>query len=106
MVATPAKPVLFFCPARPRIVRAEVGQEWAGRVALGQTALLQDDGDSTVTWRGKVVRISDWLTQRRAILQDPLEVQDARTVECIIQPEKGPPLRINQKLRVTLLPGG
>jgi multidrug resistance efflux pump len=106
LAGMPAKPVLYFCPARPRIVRAEVSQEWANRVAAGQAAQLQDDGDPMLTWRGKVVRVSDWYTRRRAILQDPLEVQDVRTVECIIQPEKGPVLRIGQKLRVTITPGG
>jgi hypothetical protein len=35
-------------------------------------------------------------------MQDPLEAQDVRTVECIIEPESSSPLRIGQKLRVTI----
>src|SRR5438309_2139339 len=36
-------PPLTFCPAGPRVVRAEVEQEWAGRVQDGQIATIQDD---------------------------------------------------------------
>jgi multidrug resistance efflux pump len=98
-----ARPAIDFCPDRPRIIRAEVLQERAARLALGQSVLLEDDGDPTLHWRGKVRRISDWYTRRRSILHDPLEMQDVRTLECIIEPEAGAPLRIGQKMRVTIV---
>jgi multidrug resistance efflux pump len=98
------QPAFYFCPDRPRIVRAEVTQEKAVRLAAGQSVLLEDDGDPSLNWRGKLRRVSDWYTRRRAIMQDPLEAQDVRTVECIIEPEFAPPLRIGQKLRVTIAP--
>jgi multidrug resistance efflux pump len=99
----PKQPVMLFCPDQPRLIRAEVEQEFAGRVALGQGATIQDDSGASGAWRGKVVRISDWYTQRRSILQEPLQFNDVRTLECIIELEPGqPPLRIGQRVRVTL----
>jgi multidrug resistance efflux pump len=87
---------------------AEVEQEFARRLKLGQTAIIQDDTALTNdTWKGKVARISGWYAQRRSILLDPMQFNDVRTVECIIEVEandKLPALKIGQKLRVTLLP--
>jgi multidrug resistance efflux pump len=97
------QPALFFCPNVPRIVRAEVEQEFAARVAVGQTALIQDDATGGGEWKGKVDRISDWYSQRRSILLEPLQFNDVRTLECIIRIDPGqPPLRIGQRVRVTM----
>jgi multidrug resistance efflux pump len=99
----PRQPALEFCPAGPRIVRAEVEQEFAGRVALGQSAVVQDDSNTGATWRGKVVRLSDWYTHRRSIVQEPLQFNDVRTLECIVRLDPGQPaLRIGQRVRVRL----
>jgi multidrug resistance efflux pump len=94
---------VHFCPKQPRIVRAEVPQEFAGRVAVGQSAILEDDSQAGQTWTGKVVRVSDWFTQRRSVLQEPQERNDVRTLECIVQPDPSEkPLRIGQRIRVVL----
>ncbi len=99
------QPALFFCPNAPRIVRAEVEQEFAGRVAVGQKATIQDDATGGGEWHGTVDRISDWYSQRRSILLEPLQFNDVRTLECIIKldlkPDQ-PPLRIGQRVRVTM----
>jgi multidrug resistance efflux pump len=98
-------PPLVFCPAGPRVVRAEVEQEWAGRVQDGQVATIQDDtsSGSGPAWTGKVVRLSDWMAHRRSILPDPSQLHDIRTLECIIALDPGqPPLRIGQRVRVAL----
>lgn len=103
----PSQPVLHFCPAQPRLIRAEVEQEFAGRVALGQTARIQDESCPGATWRGRVIRISGWFAPRRSVLQEPLRINDVRTLECIIAPEPNqPPLRIGQRVRMTLGPKG
>jgi multidrug resistance efflux pump len=101
--AQPKQPAVLFCPTGPRIVRAEVEQEFAGRIALGQIASIQDDSKASVKWQGKVIRISDWYTHRRSILQEPLQFNDVRTLECIIEldPHQDAP-RIGQRVRVTL----
>jgi multidrug resistance efflux pump len=108
ILGMPARqPAIWFCPQLPRIIRAEVEQEFAGRVAVGQDAAIQDDTSAAVTWRGKVIRIADWYTHRRSILQEPLQLNDVRTLECIIALEPGqPPLRIGQRVRVVIGPGG
>ncbi len=105
--ATPRQPAVLFVPAGPRIVRAEVDQEWADRVAVGQVAFVQDETNTTTRylWRGRVARVADWYTQRRSSLGDPTQFQDVRTLEVIIElAPNQPPLRIGQRVRVTLEP--
>jgi len=99
----PKQPAILFCPKGPRIIRAEVDQEFAARVAVGQDAYVQDDGSASLTWRGKVTRMSDWYTHRRSIIQEPLQLNDIRTLECLITLDPGqPPIRIGQRVRVML----
>ena len=76
-------------------------------MAVGQAARIEDDSTGGGEWRGKVVRVSDWFAQRRSKLLDPLQYNDVRTLEAIIEfdPQPNPPLRIGQKVRV-LLEGG
>jgi multidrug resistance efflux pump len=102
----PKQPAVLFCARGRRVIRAEVEQEFAGRVAVGQTALIQDDASGGPTWPGRVLRLSDWYTQRRSILPEPAQFHDVRTLECLIaiDAEKAP-LRIGQRVRVTLRPG-
>ena len=57
---------------------------FAQRVEVGQPAVVEDDGDSGNTWRGHVMRISDWYTQRRMIAEEQLQLKDVRTLECLI----------------------
>ena len=96
-------PAVFFCPDQPRIVRAEVPQEFADGIAVGQSCLIQDEAQLGETWRGQVARVSGWFTQRRSILQEPLQQNDVRTLECLIRLEPGQrPLRIGQRMRVTI----
>jgi len=103
-VGLPAKgPAIFFLPAGPRIVRAEVEQEYANRVAVGQRAIIEDDSRSGGTWEARVIRVSDWYTHRRSILLDPLQFNDVRTLECILELIPGPtPPRIGQRVRVLM----
>jgi multidrug resistance efflux pump len=103
LAALPRQPAAQFCPQSPRIIRAEVEQEFAGRVVQGQIASVQDDRIPGATWRGKVTSISDWYTHRRSILQEPLQFNDVRTLECIIQLDPGQPEpKIGQRVRVSL----
>lgn len=100
----PVKPALSFCPDGPRIIRAEVEQEFAHRVRVGHAAMIRDDTTtSDQAWQGKVVRVSDWYTHRRSILQEPLQFNDVRTLECILELDPNqPPLRVGQRVRVTV----
>jgi multidrug resistance efflux pump len=99
----PRQPAVQFAPAGPRIVRAEVPQEFAGGVAEGQTATIHDDSRTGPMWRGKVTRVSDWYTHRRSMVLEPLQLNDVRTLECILTLDADqPPMRIGQRVRVTL----
>jgi hypothetical protein len=102
----PTRPAVLFCSKGPRIVRAEVVQEFAGSVAAGQPVIIRDDSRATTTWRGKVRRLSDWYSHRRSIWQDPMQYNDVRTLECIIdlEPEQLP-LRIGQRVLVQVVAG-
>ena len=56
----------------------------------------------TVPRPGRAVRVGDWFGPRRVRENHPLQVFDERTLECNVIPERGPPLRIGQKLRLTI----
>jgi multidrug resistance efflux pump len=96
---------VWFVPAGPRFVRAEVEQEFAHRVHLGQEAVVQDVENAAASWAGKVKRVADAFLPRRSngegltISNGP----EARTLECLIElaPTPTPP-RLGQRVRVSL----
>ena len=103
----PREPAVMFCPDKPRILRAEVEQEFASRLVLNQTVVIRDDVTNSPLFTGKVTRISDWYSHRRSMVQEPLQFNDVRTLECIITPDPNdrPPVRIGQRVRVTFEAG-
>jgi multidrug resistance efflux pump len=106
---SPQHPVLLFCPSVPLIVRAEVEQEFASRVEVGQIALIQDDATGGGSWRGQVKSLSGWYSHRRSMLLEPLQFNDVRTLECIVtldQDQDLSQLRIGQRVRVSLARSG
>ena len=99
---TRPEPAIIFCPGRPedRIIRAEIEQEFAGKVKPGMLAVVQDDARLSGRWEGEVQSVSDWFTHRRSPLLEPRQFNDVRTLECIIKLKPGqPPLRIGQRMR-------
>ncbi len=102
--STSRQPAVLFAPDRPRIVRAEVEQEFVGRVSVGQRAEIEDDSTSDGrTWKGHVDRVAEWFAPRRTIIPDTPTLLDVRTLECIVKLDKDqPPLRIGQRVRVRL----
>jgi multidrug resistance efflux pump len=104
-------PAVIFCPAGPKIVRAEVEQEFAGRLLPGQMVTIHDERSSGAGWTGKVTRIGDWYSFGRRQAPDPfhLAVNEVRTLECIItlEPSTNAPPRLGQRVRVvTTAPTG
>jgi multidrug resistance efflux pump len=106
VVGAPARqPAVIFCTGGRRIVRAEVEQEFARGLAIGQAAAIRDDSTGEGSWAGRVIRISDWYTQRRSVMPEALQYNDARTLETIIELDAGQPaLRFGQRVRITLRP--
>ena len=103
VVGQPGQPApVLFSPQAPIVVRAEVEQELASRVRPGQEARVRDEMAGDGPWKGTVVRIGR-VYARRQNRTDPTQFQDVPTVECLVRLESGhPPLRIGQKLRVSL----
>jgi hypothetical protein len=85
----PKTAAIEFCPKAPRIIRAEVLQEWASRVKEGQEAVIEDDTGAGARWHGKVKHVSDWYTHRRSMLQEPFQYNDVRTLECLVSVDGG-----------------
>lgn len=101
----PRGPAIEFAPKGPRIVRAEVLQEWADRVFIGQEVHIESDPRTTQQWKGKVSKISDWIKQKRNPIMEPLVFNDVRTLDCVIEIIAGPKdLRIGQRVRATFMP--
>jgi multidrug resistance efflux pump len=99
----PNQAAVLFALSGPRLVRAEVDQEFAPAVKVGQAALVQDDAPSGLTWHGRVLRVADWYTQRRNPTHEPFELRDVRTVECLIALDADQALpRLGQRVRVTI----
>ncbi len=99
------QPAIQFRPDRPLVVRAEVEQEFVGRIAVGQAAVVEDEFQAGGPWRGRVLRIADWHSQHRALLQQPPRFTDVPTVECLITLDPDcPRLRLGQRVRVTIGP--
>jgi HlyD family secretion protein len=94
---------LLFAVQGRRVVRAELDQEFVSQVHAGQPALVRDDSPSGISWRGKVLRVADWYTQRRNLSYDASQIRDSRTAECLIALDAGQPEpRLGQRVRVTI----
>jgi multidrug resistance efflux pump len=100
--SNPRQPAIQFAAQRPLLVRADVGQEFAGRIRLDQNVVILDDVTSQECARGKVVSISRWYAPRRNAASEMLTMNsDFRTLECIIQIEStSQDIRIEQRVRV------
>jgi multidrug resistance efflux pump len=104
---SPVRPAIVFAPDEPRIVRAEVEQEVAGRVAVGQAVQVQDDLATGILGEGTITRLSNWYLPRRTFLLDPARFNDTRTLECVIKlGPTSPSLRIGQRVRLLIQPSG
>lgn len=105
---TTRDPAFWFVKTGAPIVRAEVTQEFARRVALGRVADIEDESDPDQHWTGKVVEVPDQFLPKRlgtAGLLDIMPVSDDRVLECqvSVDPEPGRAApRFGQKVRVTL----
>jgi multidrug resistance efflux pump len=97
-------PAIQFCPAGPRIIKAEVDQASAALVKVGQKVTVEDDSHAPGQWTGKVKWVADWFTNPRpVIVPDPNQPADARMMECWIELDRGQPtLKINQRVLATI----
>lgn len=96
-------PPVQFLPKGPKIVRAEVLQEWAMLVKVGQEVDIEDDTFQGPVWKGKVKSLSNWFAPKRERIIEPFMLNDVRTLECMVEViDESPPLRIGQRVRVKI----
>ncbi|MDY3551704.1 HlyD family efflux transporter periplasmic adaptor subunit [Gemmata sp. JC717] len=97
-------PALLFRPVGPLVVRAELEQEFIGRVRPGMRATVTDEAQADAPARnGRVVRVGAFVSRRRGVLFEPGEVNDVRTLECVVtldEPTDG--LLVGQRVRVRI----
>jgi multidrug resistance efflux pump len=82
-----ANRALVMLPNEPLIVRAEVGQEWALLVKVGQKATItvRAAAGREFTWTGTVEKVAAYLEKSRNSSVEPDQFVNARTRECIIK---------------------
>lgn len=95
-------PLFLFAPDAPRIVRAELEEQYLGVVAPNQATEIVLEADNTSTWRGKVLRVGR-VVGARTPSDDPGEKQDSHVVEVVVSFEDAPPLLIGQRVVVRFL---
>ncbi len=100
--ANPRQPAIQFAAAKPPLVRAEVGQEFAGRVRPNQNVIIEDSVTNEECARGKVASLALWYAPRRTANAEIMAMSsDTRTLECLIHIEStSRTLRIGQCVRV------
>ena len=100
---TPLPPIAFR-PDGPLVVRAELEQEFLGRVRPGQKAVVRDEARAdSPTWAGKVLSVGQVVARKRSILLEPGEINDVRTVECVVGLDgDASGLLVGQRMRVRI----
>ena len=104
LTGIPGQPApIQFLPRGPKIVRAEVLQEWAATVQVGQEVDIEDDSYQGPVWKGRIKSISNWFAEKRHRIIEPFMINDVRTLECMVEVlDETPPLRIGQRVRVKI----
>lgn len=99
------KPLLTLLPAHALRLRTELNEAYLSRVTLGMRASVYLDGDAApaaaprVLPGAKVVRLSPLFGSGR--LDDEAQLRgQARVVDCFLEFEQAPDLRVGQKVRV------
>lgn len=95
-------PLFLFVPDVPRIVRAELEEQYLGVVAPNQAAEIVLEADSAKSWRGTVLRLGR-VVGARIPSDDPAEKQDNRVVEVVVSIEDAQALLIGQRVVVRFL---
>jgi multidrug resistance efflux pump len=99
----PSAPAIQFAPDAPKIVRAEVMQEWGHKVHLGQKCVIEDDTYKGPRWEGKVRSMAEVYGPKRKRIIEPFMLNDVRTLECIVAfTTPQPAVRIGQRVRVKI----
>lgn len=105
LTAQSRQPAVIILPDEPVIVRAEIDQERANEVKVGDVVDVEDAARPEFHWEGTIDSIAPAFLQRRPSPTEGLQINtnDNRYLECIINfrdPTKAP--RPGQKVRVRI----
>jgi multidrug resistance efflux pump len=102
------EPAYWFVKTGPRIVRAEVTQEFAGRIAEGQPAEIEDESDASQKWTGRVTKVGDQFLPKRHANGNALDIFPVNSdpvLECLVSIDlaggQAAP-KFGQKVRVSI----
>lgn len=100
--SNPRKAAVEFLADAPLLVRAEVEQEFAGRIRIGESVVIQDHVTGQPCAKGKVLSVARWYAHRRSASPEMMGLNnDARTLECIVQIDStSQEVRMGQRVRV------
>jgi multidrug resistance efflux pump len=102
--SNPRQPAIQFAAERPLLVRAEVEQEFVGRVRKDQNVIIEDNVTGQECARGKVVSMARWYAPHRTSASPEMLTMsnEVRTLECIVHIESttSREIRIGQRVRV------
>jgi multidrug efflux pump subunit AcrA (membrane-fusion protein) len=87
-------------------IEAEVDEFDTGRVALNDEVIVVAEGFPGVVWKGQVEEIPDAVVARRISPEDPSRPIDTRILAVKIALIGPTPLKLGQRVEVTILPKG
>ena len=96
--------LFLLAPDSPRIVRAELDEQFVAGVKAGQRAAVLLEYDEKQSFRGHVMRLGEVFGSRKLASDDPNERQDTRVVEMVVAIEGSDNLRIGQRVLVRVMP--
>lgn len=76
--------LFWLVPDTPRIVRAEVEEQFVAALKVGMTAEIVPESDETKVFQANVVRIGQIHGPKRPVAYDPKERADVRVVESVL----------------------
>jgi RND family efflux transporter MFP subunit len=103
-VSPSSGPLFTLLPQKPRIVRAELNESFAGVIKPGMHAEVSANNDSASDrWSAHVLRIGD-VYGPATLENDPQVRANSRTVECVLAFDQPENLRIGQRVLVRFAP--
>ena len=97
------RPLMVLLPQRPLQVRAELNESLAGNVKPGMKAIVTIDGaapqGATTGLAARVLRLGQVVGAGR-LGEEAAVRSDLRVVECLLEFEQAPALRVGQEVRV------
>lgn len=102
--SSPSEPVILFAPAGPLEVRAEVDEQFATQVKVGDQAKVRSRGDA-VEEQGVVREIKPVMGRKSVFTHSAAERMDLKILELRIEMEAPPPWPIGMEVDVEIASG-